>query len=248
MLIDVSNLDSVKSAVNELPQPIDGLVMNAGGMGGKDPGHVGPKGVSDLFAANLLGHALLVDELLSAKKLSSVAMYAGSEAARGVPSMGMKPPKLEAGSVEEFVSIADMSFFKKEPKIDPMYIYALVKLMGALWMSSMARKHPSVRFITVSPGGTRGTAVMKDLPLIMKLVFKTMFLVLARFGFSHSLEVGAKRYVDAISNENLFPSGKFYASPKKVTGDLVDQTSMSSYLSNEAYQDNANKALHQLIK
>ena len=37
IIMDVSNSDSVKLAVAELKEPIDALIMNAGGMGGKAP-------------------------------------------------------------------------------------------------------------------------------------------------------------------------------------------------------------------
>lgn len=35
LIMDVSNLDSVRASVEKLSEPIDALVMNAGGMGGK---------------------------------------------------------------------------------------------------------------------------------------------------------------------------------------------------------------------
>ena len=38
VLMDVSDLASVRSGMQELDGPIDGLVMNAGGAGGKGPG------------------------------------------------------------------------------------------------------------------------------------------------------------------------------------------------------------------
>ena len=36
VLMDVSDVDSVRSAVESIGEPIDALVMNAGGMGGKE--------------------------------------------------------------------------------------------------------------------------------------------------------------------------------------------------------------------
>jgi nucleoside-diphosphate-sugar epimerase len=35
--------------------------------------------------------------------------------------------------------------------------YAQAKYFGALWMASLARQHPGIRFITMSPGNTVGT-------------------------------------------------------------------------------------------
>ena len=54
VLIDVSNIDSVRAAVESFVEPIDGLVMNAGGMGGKDPGAKTAVGVIQIVADGLL--------------------------------------------------------------------------------------------------------------------------------------------------------------------------------------------------
>ena len=143
VLMDVTDLNSVRSAVESLTDPIEALVMNAGGMGGKTPGEKTADGVTQLFAANVLGHVVLLDELLKAKKLTKVALYAGSEGARGVPKMGMKRPKLKTSSADEFGSICDGSFFGK--KLDPMVAYGPVKYTAAMWMSSVARKNPEIR-------------------------------------------------------------------------------------------------------
>ena len=75
VLMDLSNLDSVRSAVASLSEPFDALVMNAGGMGGPTPGKLTLDGVTQLFAINVLGHVVLLDELLRAKKLTKVALY-----------------------------------------------------------------------------------------------------------------------------------------------------------------------------
>ena len=106
-------LTSVRTAVQQLPQSIDALIMNAGGTGGKQFNQINDEGVTQIFAVNLLGHSVLTEELLKANKLTQVALYAGSEAARGVKEMGMKRPELKTSSVEEFISIGDGSFYGK---------------------------------------------------------------------------------------------------------------------------------------
>ena len=64
LLMDVSNIESVRSSVTSISEPIDGLIMNAGGMGSRTPGQKTKDGATMLFAANVLGHAALVDELM----------------------------------------------------------------------------------------------------------------------------------------------------------------------------------------
>lgn len=247
VLLDVSNLDSVKSAIESIQEPIDALVMNAGGMGGKNFDEKTPYGVIQMFAVNVLGHVVLLEELLKASKLNQVALYAGSEAARGVSKMGMKQPKLKTSSVEEFKSIMDGSFY--EGKVDAMVAYAHVKYIAALWITSLSRKYPKVRLITVSPGGTSGTAIMNDLPPMLKFMFKTFgSWLMPMMGMMHKLPIGAKRYVDGL-NDPAYETGKFYGSKKPViTGPLIDQSTLFPDLSNVAIQDNARVAVLSFIR
>ena len=248
VIMDVSDPNSVRSAVAGLKEPIDALIMNAGGMGGKNPMDVTSNGVTSLFAANVLGHVVLLDELLKEKKLNKVALYAGSEGARGVEDMGMDRPDLKTSSEDEFATVIDGTFFDEQT--DAMEAYGYIKYIAALWMSSEARKNPNLRLITMSPGFTKGTAVMDDLPLGKKLMFKYIMLpiVAPLKGLVHKLEKGAKRFVDGINNDT-FKSGVFYASKAKfLTGPVIDQSTIFQDLNNSSYQDNANAAIHRFIK
>lgn len=247
VIMDIANTDSVRAAVATLNEPIDALIMNAGGMGGKNPEKLTKDGVTTLFATNVLGHVVLLDELLKTNKLKNVALYAGSEAARGVDKMGMKRPEMKTSSVEEFAAIMDGTFFG--PKMDSMQAYGYVKYGASLWMSSEARKNPKIRFITMSPGGTKGTAVMDDLSGFMKFIYKyiAMPFLMPLMGMAHSLETGAKRFVDGINDESL-TSGVFYGSKANVlTGPIIDQSTIFSDLNNTTFQDNANEAIHRFI-
>lgn len=245
VIMDVSDPDSVRRAVARLTEPIEGLVMNAGGMGGKDPGKLTKEGVHQMMATNVLGHAVLLEEMLEKGLLTKAAVYAGTEAARGVAMMGMAKPKLKSFSVDEFSKIIDASFWKK---YDPMAAYGYVKLVGNMWMSSLARKYPNVRLVTMSPGGTAGTDIMANLPPFMKFFFENFAMkVMPAMGMFHPLEMGAKRFVDALTDPQ-YKTGVFYASKRNVTGAIIDQTSHFPELGNTQYQDNAREALHRFIK
>ena len=244
LLIDVLDQDSVKAAVQSLQEPIDGLVMNAGGTGGTQFHEKTADGVTQIFAVNLLGHATLTHELLAAKKLTQVALYAGSEAARGVESMGMKRPNLKTSSVEEFTSIANGVFFGKTK--DATVPYGPIKYMAALWMSSLARQHPEIRFVTMSPGGTTGTEGFDTLSPIRQYFMKGMMQVMLLLGKVHKVEVGAKRFVDGLVNDS-FKSGVFYASRSGLTGPVMEQSQLFADLSNETFQDNAREAIEGFI-
>ena len=244
VLIDVSNLNSVKPAVESLNGPVEALVMNAGGTGGKNFNDKTVDGVTQTFAVNVLGHVVLAEELIKAKKLTNVALYAGSEAARGVKEMGIKRPELKTSSVDEFASICDGVFFGNTT--DPMIPYGPIKYMAALWMSSIARQYPDIRFVTMSPGGTTGTEAMNSLSPLKKLMFGGMFQVMSLLGRVHKLEVGAKRFVDGLQDES-YKSGVFYGSKSGVTGPIADQGTIFDDLNNKTFQDNANEAIHRFI-
>ena len=244
LILDVSNKTSVRNAVASLSAPVDAVILNAGGTGGRTPNALTEDGVTHIFAANVLGHVVLVDELLERQLVTSTVLYAGSEAARGIPKMGVAKPDMVTSSEVEFTAIADGRKFG--PKADPLDIYGTIKLTGAMWMASMARKHPHIRFVTMSPGGTTGTNGMDDLPLLKKIFFKYIGSTLMPiFGMMHSVETGAKRYVDGLLNPK-FESGHFYASRAgSPTGPVVDQTTIDPSLGNQDAQDNANRAVHQ---
>ncbi|MDB1123410.1 SDR family NAD(P)-dependent oxidoreductase [Vibrio algarum] len=242
-LIDVSDLSSVHRAIESLKNPIDALVMNAGGWGGENPLALTDDGVTNVFAVNVLGHALLAEELLKRGMLTKVGLYVSSEAARGIPGMDERP-ELTTSSIDEFVSIADGTFFTE--RSDSTKPYAPVKYTGAMWLSSLARQYPSVRLITMSPGGTAGTEVTSSSSLIKTYIFKAVMSVMCLMGKMHRLETGAKRFVDGLLDES-YQSGVFYASVEGITGPVGDQTEIFSDLGDETYQDNARAAIRQFL-
>ena len=74
--------------------------------------------------------------------------------------------------------------------------------------------------------------------VMMPIVFPLMG------GMVHALDVGAKRFVDAISDEQ-YKSGVFYASKEgKLSGEMVDQSTFLTDLKNTSFQDNAYEAIH----
>jgi len=244
VLVDVSDPASVRAAVSRMATPIDAVILNAGGTIGSNRNDLTADGVTNMFAVNMLGHVVLVDELLERQLVTSTILYAGSEAARGIPKMGIKRPDMADFSVDEFSSIANGTKFGA--KVDPLEVYAGIKLVGAHWMASMARQHPHIRFVTMSPGGTTGTNGMDELPFLKRLFFKHVGgKLMPLFGMMHGVDKGASRYVEGLLNPK-YESGHFYASgPDYPTGPLIDQSGIDANLSNHTYQDNANQAVHQ---
>jgi NAD(P)-dependent dehydrogenase (short-subunit alcohol dehydrogenase family) len=245
LLLDVMDLDSVRDAVKNLKEPVEALVMNAGGLFGSTFADMTKYGVTVVCAANLLGHVALYDGLLESKKLTKAALYAGSEAARGEPPM-LPALKLESGSYDEFRGICDGNFFAKP---DMMAYYGGIKYVGALWMTSEAAKHPDLRLLTVSPGQTGGTQVMKTLPAPMRLALEWIVMPIQKaLGMVHGVETGAGRYADVLTNDEAYESGKFYASVKGLTGDIGDQAELyNPDFANQDHASNANRAIHSFL-
>lgn len=242
--MDVSNPESVKAAVASLPEPVEALVMNAGGAVGSSFHELTKEGVTQIFAVNLLGHAILTEELIKANKLTKAAIYAGSEAARGVKEMGMKRPDFPSSSVDDFIGLSKGELYGS--KKDATVPYGPIKYMAALWMSAMAREHKEIRFVTISPGATTGTDGFNTLSTVKRVVMKSMMQIMLMLGKVHKVEVGAKRFVDALLNTS-YQSGYFYASEKGLTGVISDQSMLFADLSDTRIQDNAKAALDKVI-
>ena len=245
---DVSDAKSVREAVEKINEPIDAIILNAGGMVGKEAGKITPSGMNNLAATNILGHVILVDELLKQDKLKKAVLSVSAEAVPGVKSLGMKPVSMKTSSVDEFAAVLDGSYFGN--KFDPVQAYGYVKYAVAMWTLSMARKYPDIKFIAVSPGNTTGTAAPENLPPAMRFMVKNFMMPIVFpliGGMVHKLEVGAKRFVDGISDER-YKSGVFYASKEgKLAGEMVDQSTFYTDLKNTSFQDNANEAIHRFI-
>ncbi len=247
VMMDMTGLDSVRAGVTALAAPVDAVIMNAGGSGGPTAMELTRSGATRIFATNVLGHVVLLEELIKANKLTDVALYVGSEAARGIPKFRMARPAFATSSADEFASVVDGSFFHST-KAKTAVAYGQAKYLGALWMSALARQHPDLRFITMSPGNTLGTEGPNSMPLPLRLAAKYVMPVIGpRLGIAHDLHTGAKRLVDGVTDPRL-RSGTFYASAADtISGPVVDQADIFRDLANPAIQDNADEAIHRFI-
>jgi NAD(P)-dependent dehydrogenase (short-subunit alcohol dehydrogenase family) len=245
--LDTSDLGSVRAAVDAIQTPLQTVVMNAGGTGGSTPLALTADGVTEIFASNVLGHVVLLDQLIAANSLTGSAVLVGSEAARGVPKLGLPRPTFAEHSADEFASVIDGSFFngrKAESRA-----YGQVKYLGALWMSELARRNTQLRLLTVSPGNTAGTDVFRDLGTILTPLMNRVLMphVLPRLGLAHPVGAGARRLVDATVGDDL-DSGKFYASAANtLTGPLIDQVAVMADFADADIQRHAYDAVHRFL-
>jgi len=244
---DVSDANSVRNAIAKITEPLDAIILNAGGIVGKTAEKITPSGMNEIAATNILGHVILAEELIKRGKLKRTVLLASSESVRGVKQLGMKPVAMKTSSVDEFAAVLDGSYFGD--KFDAMQAYGYVKYTATMWLFSMARKYPDIKFVAMSPGSTGGTQGPDNFPPIMKFLMRYFMLpvVMPLIGMVHKVEVGAKRFVDGISDER-YKTGIFYASKEgKLTGEVVDQGTFFIDLKNNTFQENADKAIHRFI-
>src|SRR5271169_1193252 len=74
VIIDLSDIASVRAAAAAITGPLNAVVMNAGGTGGPTPASLTQDGVTEVFAQNVLGHVALLEDLLAAGLLTDVAV------------------------------------------------------------------------------------------------------------------------------------------------------------------------------
>mmetsp|Transcript_20682 Transcript_20682/g.24478 ORF Transcript_20682/g.24478 Transcript_20682/m.24478 type:complete len:309 (+) Transcript_20682:46-972(+) len=240
LIIDTSSNASCRSAALDAPSNISWLILNAGGIG-TTPRQVTESGAVTIFAQNVIGHAILIEELIKLNKLSPNAriVFSCSEQARGIPEMSMQRPPMDPITTDHYMKLIDASAITDFNN----QAYGATKCIGALYVACLAKKHTQYHFLSVSPGGTSGTNIFNFLgPFGCCL---RGFLNFA--GQMHSLDTGARRYVDAIQNDT-YKSGQFIASKEGMIGPVGNQSEIWSIFDDEHAQNCAYEAVNQYMK
>jgi len=231
VLFDLALPESVDRALaqfREAGQSFDAVVLNAGGMSNVTDGTL-PRtqdGLTTLFAMNVSGHARLMYGLMEANLLTrgATVIFAGSEVTRGIPAIKAQAQVLPDGDFDSAIEAVAQGDHLGQ-KIDPMYEYGLVKLIGTAWIRQFAHEYGDrVRALTISPGMTAGTSGLDNAPALMRFVFGYIVMPLFKLmGNAHDVSTGAARYVRGLDDQSL-AAGGFYASPGQgITGPLTLQ-------------------------
>jgi NAD(P)-dependent dehydrogenase (short-subunit alcohol dehydrogenase family) len=229
LALDNDQLATVEKAARTLAargDQIDALILNAG-VAPPPEMVINGDGLESTVASTLIGHHLLTMRLLEADLLRPGAriVIAGSEAARGdVPTFN--PIDIEAFAGSHFDGSLERSieaYMKMESPAEykAADTYATTKMFAVWWAARLADFLPEgVTVNVVSPGSTPDTNAIKNAPFYMRYFMVPMFKLIP--GMSHSVGVGASRYLEATEFGDEV-SGRFFASPpKKMTGTLVE--------------------------
>lgn len=244
LVVSIGDIADAKAAATKVEGKLDGLVLNAGGMVGGDSKVA--SGALTMHAVNTLGHAAFLEALIEQGKLSTNAhvVFSGSEASRGIPMLGMSNPEFEAATADA----VDKSITDQVVPTDDQIRYGFSKKVMAFYVSALARRHPDLVLLTVSPGGTVGTEAAKHAPWHLKVLVNVAApYIFVPLGIFHSLETGTERYVTGLYS-TAFSSGSFLGSPTDVcSGELQDQAPLYPIFADEAYQEAAFAAVHRHI-
>ena len=259
MLVDTEDTVSCRdfgarwtSTVNA---PVDLFLMNAGGMGGRDASDImRPSGSTRIFAMNVLGHAEMFDSLSRANMLAPdcKVVYVGSEVAVGMGPFP-KPELKDADDVAAHITNThvDPTGNTKIKWIGPGNMgqsgYGTCKAIAALYFSALARRHPTMKILTVSPGGTRGTGAHAKSGCFFGTLIPVLMVVM---GVGHPLGKGVDRLQRGFfEDEDPFVSGAFVASRAVAppVGECVDYRSFSK--TKETFGDeNLQEAAYEAVR
>ena len=154
--MDLTDYDSIVEGAKACPNSIDRLCLNVGGLG-KCEMHA--CGATDGMVLNTLGHALLFEKLIEAGKVpkGSRVIYVGSEVSHDIYSFSGLLPHYYGRFSEQDIEWAigktyDDIFAKVFPLRRQLGDYKNAKIIGQLHFSNMAKEHPDIHFVTISPG------------------------------------------------------------------------------------------------
>ena len=227
LALDNGELETVEAAARQLAErggKIDLLILNAGIAPTRDIARTA-EGVEMTMAATLTGHHVLTMRLLELGLLNDLAriVISGSEAARGdVPTFS--PVDIESFAAEHFAgdleAAIESQILMQSPAVyNPGDQYATAKVFVAWWAAELANRLPEGRTVNaVSPGSTPDTNAARNAPFLMKYLMMPIFKLVP--GMSHSIDKGARRYLEVAAKGDEV-TGRFFASkPKKMTGPL----------------------------
>ena len=231
--VDVASVESSRAAATELVKrggSFDVVLLNAGMV--PDQLDLTEDGIEMCFAASLVGHHIIANELLEAGLVDNAAIVlVGSEAAND------DLPKAMGMSVYDFVTGEDSDFGATPvdamrnfatatggPDYDGTRQYSSTKAFSAWWSAAMQRRDGgSTRFYTVSPGANMGTNASRHATGAFKIMIVVLGKVGRFIGMDQPVSQGAKRYLDVAHGVGgPYESGRTYTSkPRKMTGPLA---------------------------
>ena len=203
VVVNFRDLNSIMAAVSAFPK-LDRLCLNAGGLG-RCTMHAA-SGVTDAMVDNVLGHSILSDNLIKFGKISPGGriVYVGSEVSRVIWSFrGLLPVYWRFG--EKDIEWSMTSNYNGDccfcvPIRRQLGDYKNSKIIGQTFYAAVAKELPAIHTMSVSPGGIGGSFAERGV-FPLNLIMQHAPWMFSMINITHSLEEGAKRYVDVLTGD-----------------------------------------------
>jgi len=207
VVLDLSDLRSITEAANKFPK-VDRLCLNAGGLT-LNTLHE-KAGATTSMVSNVIGHSILSDMLLKAKKIntdgSGRIVYVGSEVSRTLWAFSGPLPNgywsFSKDDLDWAISKHYDGMCSCLPLRRQLGDYKNAKIVGQLFYAAVAKENPDIKVLSVSPGAVGGSFVDTGyFPFnIMKPLIPCLFRCLC---VSHPIEAGIKRYIDILVPDEI---------------------------------------------
>jgi len=185
--------------------------------------------MTDSMVINTMGHAVLVDGLLAAGKIpkGSRVVFVGSEVSRSVMSFVPMLPNYYGNFKEKDIDWAIGKDYDGICNCVPirrqMGDYKNAKIIGHMHFAHLAKEHPEIHVMSVSPGAVGGSVAetghfpVKQLMACAPGMFRCL-LVTHACSAKDSLVIGVERYVEVLTGEPKWKSGSMPMSGKVPCG------------------------------
>ena len=259
VVLDLEDLASVVACIDALPFGIDRLCLNAGG--GYDGFHIGA--LVNMTYVHTLAHEILTEGLLKAKKVSDGGriLYVTTELIRPIVGFtGLSPGSPgwyfwdapNPDHFESYMSSQHKNLCPCLPVSGQIQNYARGKLLGSLYFGQLAKEHPELFIVSISPGAI-ASAVSSGFANEMKFPVKQL-MTLCPSAFvcmrlAHDIEAGTSRYTKAMTGDTApFNTGAVILSGRDgcpchwgARGDPTDNAKSFAYLADEKLYEAAAK-------
>ena len=236
--------DAIKKSNSSSTQPtvsakqLTGVVFNPYGAGSDNEGVPRPDSrLLEIAELKVVGNNILLEILMEEGLIreGSRVVYSTSEAARGLPKMGIPVPVLSK-TKESFVSHLDGTAYSKHYQWEHPYAYC--SQINVLYMMAMASKHRKIYFSSISPGMTQESFNTDNVPS-PTIVFRAkmfaylylMFPLLQRWEIAQDYRKAAKLFISCLLSKEEWEfqqSGTFVAAKSGTGGPVCDQTELEA--------------------
>jgi nucleoside-diphosphate-sugar epimerase len=247
---DMNKPLEIKKAVQKLngSNPFDVIFLAAGfavfGDNYQSIKYNGKKIEKTIFQ-NLIGSHIVFSQLKKNDLIANGArvVLAGGEGARGIKGMIEKP---YFASPEDFRNYIYLNS-KILPKYNPLNAIGISKFIGALWAKKIAElESENMEVVWFSPGLTSGSAGLKSLPFIKRVIFGFTFGIMNLLGKSQTPEQGGRKYADCLTGK-VGKNGELIGAPAgKAIGEYTEQTPLNPLLGNVELKEELWKTLQEV--